>query len=158
MIVFKTEVEIKNVSPEQITDFMIDCTDEKYSRWWPGVHIAFHTIKRKPGNIGNLVYFDEFVDRRRLKFKATVEEYERGKIICWRMVKMIPLPAYLTIETEKWEGGTKLVHTLAIGFNGMFRFLNPMIKFFIPSGMEKELDEHAKIEFPALTGLLAGGK
>mgnify|MGYP001350288213 FL=1 len=67
MIVFKTEVEIKNIFPEQITDFMIDCTDEKYSQWWPGVHLAFHTIKKKPGNIGNLVYFDEFVGKRRLK-------------------------------------------------------------------------------------------
>ncbi len=155
MVELKTEILIENVSPEQVTDFMIDCTDEKYSKWWPGVHLAFHTIKKKPGDIGNIVYFDEYVGKRRLKFRAVVKEYERGRIIRWRMINIIPLPANLTIETERENEGTKLVHILAIGFKGLFSFLNPVIKLFIPSQLEKDLNEHAEIEFTALSGLLA---
>ncbi len=66
MIVMRTEVEVKGVSGRSIHDFMLNCTDEDYQAWWPRTHRAFHTMRRFSDDLGNLVYFDEYVGRRRL--------------------------------------------------------------------------------------------
>ncbi len=51
MLVFKTEVLVEGINGEEITDFMLNCTDEKYQTWWKGTHFRFHTIKQFPDDI-----------------------------------------------------------------------------------------------------------
>jgi hypothetical protein len=56
MLTLITKVTVKGVSGKAICDFMLDCTDEAYQKWWDGVHLAFHTLKRYPNDIGNRVF------------------------------------------------------------------------------------------------------
>ena len=36
MLSFKTAVDVHNTTPQAILDFILNCTDEDYQRWWPG--------------------------------------------------------------------------------------------------------------------------
>ena len=53
MLMLKTEILTKGFSGKEITDFLLNCTDEDYQEWWNGTHFELHTLKRYPNNIGN---------------------------------------------------------------------------------------------------------
>ena len=105
MIVIRTAVHVKGISGRDITDFMLNTGDNGYRDWWPGMHLAFHTLKRTPGDRGNLVYFDEYVGRRRLKFKAVVDRLVPGREIVWQLIKLVRLPVRLGLALEDEVGG-----------------------------------------------------
>lgn len=151
----KTKVNVKGVTGKSIFEFMLNCTDEDYQRWWEGVHLSFHTIKRYPDNIGNLVFFDEFIGHYRLKFAATVTEAIPNKKIVWQMTKGLKLPGWLTLVFEDSPDGVEIIHSIKLGFNGSGRILDPILKVYLSSAFEKELNEHARIEFHKLAQLLA---
>jgi hypothetical protein len=79
MIILETIVSVKGIRGTNILDFMLNCTDEAYQKWWKGTHLAFHTIQRTSDNLGNLVYLDEYVGKHRLKFKGVITEIAPGK-------------------------------------------------------------------------------
>lgn len=72
MIRLQTNVRVAGLSGLEVTEFMLNCEDASYQAWWPGVHLQFHTVRRVAGDVGNLVYMDEYVGRFRLKFHAIV--------------------------------------------------------------------------------------
>lgn len=155
MITMKTKVNVKGITGKAISEFMLNCTDEDYQRWWKGVHLAFHTIRRYPNDVGNLVYFDEFVGNHRLRFKAEVVEIIPDKKIVWQMKKGVKLPGWLILVFEDRDGGVEINHTLAIGFNGVGSILDPLLKVYFSDDFEKKQSEHAHIEFHKLASLLS---
>ena len=154
MIILKTEVNVNNITGKQVYDFMLNSTDNDYQRWWPGTHIAFRTIKRYAGNIGNLVYFDEYVGERRLKFNAIVTEAISGKKITWQMDKVIKLPGWLALEFEDIENGVRIIHTLSLGYKGIGKIFDKVLELYLSKKFQMDLDEHAKTEFPMLAKML----
>ncbi len=154
MLVFRTEVMVEGLSGKEVTNFMLNCTDEKYQAWWEGTHFEFHTLKRFPGDIGNLVYMDEFVGRYRIKMKGIVTESVPGKKVVWRMIKAVKLPAWLSIELEDRDTGVNIVHTLSLGFQGFGRNFDPVFRLYFSRKFEEDLDEHARIEFPKLKAVI----
>jgi hypothetical protein len=155
MIVMKTEVDVNGISGKDVYDFMLHCTDNDYQKWWPGTHLAFHTIKRCANNAGNLVYFDEYVGNRRLKFNAIVTELVPNKRLVWQMETILRLPAWLSIDIEDSKIGVKIIHTLAIGFRGIGRIFDSILRMYFSSKFQYELEEHAQIEFHKLADLLS---
>ena len=154
MITLKTEVAVQGITAQQVIDFMLNCTDEEYQRWWPGTHLAFHTIQRQLRDLRNLVYFDEYVGKRRLKFHGTITELVPGKRIVWQMIKFIKLPAWLCLDCEDGPDGVTITHTMLIGFTKIGRLLDPLLALYINKGFEKELDQHAQFEFHRLGEIL----
>jgi hypothetical protein len=154
MITLQSKVDVDGISAEALSDFMLNCTDADYQRWWPGTHLAFHTLKRIPGNIGNLVYFDEYVGKRRLKFQGVVSVYEPGRRIVWQMKWLVRLPAWLILEFESRPGGVRLVHALRAGYAGPGRIFDPLLRLYLSHEFGQELDRHAHVEFPKLGELL----
>jgi len=150
-----SEVVVGDVSRQEMYEFMLHCTDEDYQSWWPGMHLAFHTIKRKPNNLGNLVYFDEYVGSRRLRFHAVVAELEDAARIVWQMRIGFRLPARVKFELEEHPEGVLVRHTLAAGYSGIGRVLDPLLKLYLSEEFARELDQHARTEFPMLAALLA---
>ncbi len=155
MIEIRTEVKLTGVSGKKISDFLLRCNDKEYQNWWPGTHIAWHTKRQNPDNIGNVVYFDEYVGKRRLKFDAVVVKYVPGKEVIWQMKKFIKLPAWLIIRFEDNNRGTLLVHTIKAGFPGLGRLLDPLLKLYFTEQFGKDMDEHANIEFNKLSLILS---
>lgn len=150
MITIKTDVNVIGISAQDVCNFMLNCTDQAYQDWWKGTHLAFHTIKRFPNEIGNLVYFDEYVGKRRLKFEAVVARFLPGKEIVWQMKKAILLPAWLILEFEDRDRGIRISHTLQAGFSGAGKIFDPLIRIYLSKEFEKELNKHAHIEFTKL--------
>jgi hypothetical protein len=155
MIEIRTEVKLTGVSGKKISDFLLRCNDQEYQNWWPGTHIAWHTKRQHPDDLGNVVHFDEYVGKRRLKFDAVVVKYVPGKEVIWQMKKFIKLPAWLIIGFEDNQTGTLLLHTIKAGLPGLGRLLDPLLKLFFTEQFRKDMDEHANIEFNKLSLILS---
>jgi hypothetical protein len=155
MITLEATVNLKGVTGSAITDFMIACSDERYRAWWPGTHLRFHTLRRRPGHIGDLVYMDEYVGRRRLRMRASVEVSVPGRRIVWRPRLLVPLPARIVLDLEGTTVSLRLTHRLVAGFRGAARFLDFLVRPFLSKAFAAAMDEHAQTEFTKLAGLLA---
>jgi hypothetical protein len=155
MIVLQTRINVKGTSGNGICDFMLQCTDEDYQQWWRGTHLAFHTIKRFPDHLGNVVLFDEFVGKQRFRFEGVITDVIAGKKLVWRLRKVVKLPAWLSLDFEDHPDSVEITHTLSIGFKGAGKILDPLLRRFLPKGFDRELEEHAQTEFHKLAEFLA---
>lgn len=154
MIEMTTEVLVRNVSSQEIYAFMLTCSDSDYQEWWPGMHLAFHTVRRTPGDLGNLVYFDEFIGTRRLRSYAVVTRLIERSMIVWQLKIGIRLPIWITLELGEGSGGVMVRHTVSAGFSGPGRLLDWLFKPLFSKRFVQALDEHAQTEFPLLAELL----
>jgi hypothetical protein len=154
MITVRTEVYVKGISGKSFTDFMLNCDDDAYRNWWPGTHLAFHTLKRYPGDTGNVVYMDEYVGKYRVRMKGLVIKAVPGKEITWQFKKLIKLPVRLSLVVEDDGGGAHITHTIFAGFNGIGAVLNPLFRLYFSGSFVKAMDDHARSEFSMLAGLL----
>lgn len=154
MISMTTRVSVREASAEQIADFMINCDDEQYHSWWPEAHFRFHTVTRFPGVVGSLVYYDEMVGKRRLRFQAVITEFESGKRIVWQMKALVKLPAWLSLDFETGPDGLTIVHTLSVGFEKIGRVFDPLIRIYLNRTFEEDLKVHCHTEFTKLARLL----
>ena len=150
MIQVNSEVFVKNVSGKQLIDFMLNCSNTEYQEWWPGVHFAFHTIKHETGYVGNVVFFDEIVGKRHLRFKAIVKDVISNEKIVWQMKMGVLLPAYVTLTCMGVADGLKITHCLSIGYEGFGKLIDPLLRLCISGKFLDDLREHANIEFPLL--------
>jgi hypothetical protein len=150
MLTLQTVVDTPDLSGRQVTDFLLNCDDERYQKWWNGTHLQFHTVKRCPNNIGNIVYMDEYIGKRRLKMQAIVIKAVPGKEIVWQMKKGIRLPAWLALTVEDTKDSVRITHTITAGFTGIGEILDTLFRLYLSKEFEKAMDEHARIEFPKL--------
>ena len=151
MVVITTEVKVDGLTGQDVSRFLLNCSDADYQRYWPGTHLAFHTSKRMPGDLGNLVCFDEYVGKRRLKFDAVVTEVMPGKRIVWQMKKLVKLSARLTLDFEDEGRGVHIRHCLAVGFDGIRRIFDPLIRIYLSKEFEFDIDQHVRTEFTLLS-------
>jgi hypothetical protein len=150
----QSTIDVAGLGGAALIDFMLHCTDEEYQAWWPGTHLAFHTVERRPGNVGNVVYMDEFVGKRRVRMKGIVTEVVPGKKLVWQFKKALRLPAHLILEADDEESGVTITHTLQVGFRGIGRILDPFFRLYFSNAFEGAMDEHARTEFPMLREVL----
>lgn len=154
MIKLETKVQIKNHHAKDFFKFFINCDDAEYQQWWPGEHFSFHTILKKTDNVGNIVYFDEKIAGRRLKFKATIIKVSPDRFITYQMIDFFRLPAWLTVMFEDADNGTIVTHTLLVGYEGIGRIFDPLFGLYLTKKFEKDLSDHALKEFQLLAELL----
>jgi hypothetical protein len=154
MLTHTTKVHVAGLTGRQITDFLIEAGDDAYRRWWPGTHLEFHNLRRVPGAVGNLVYFDEFVGRRRLRMKAVVTEVAPGRRLVWQLMRGIRLPAWLVLEVEDDDDGVTITHSIRAGFDGAARVLDPVVALYLSREFRRAMDQHVRTEFQRLARLL----
>ena len=78
MLVIQSKTHVDRITGREIFDFLINPTDHEYRRWWKGTHLQFHTVKRCENDIGNVVYMDEFIGKRRVRLTGAVIEAVPG--------------------------------------------------------------------------------
>lgn len=154
MITMISAVQVKGVSGKDISDFILNCTDEAYRSWWPGTHLSFQTLKRLPEDLGTLVCFEEFIGGRRLKFEGIVIRNVPGREIVWQIKKLVKLPVRLAFKFEDNREGVKIAHFLSAGFNGIGKLADPFLKLYFTSDFRRQMDEHARMEFTKLGQML----
>ncbi|MFZ5568810.1 MAG: hypothetical protein ACOZF0_00285 [Thermodesulfobacteriota bacterium] len=155
MITLKTIVKVKGITSKDIYDFMLNCTDADYQRWWAGTHLVCHTVKHYPGDIGNIIYADEFVGKYRVKGHAVITRLVPYSEMVYQIKKLIKLPAWFTMIFEEVDDGLNIVHIVEVGFHGIGRIIDPIIRFFLNDDFESALNAHAHEEFPKLAKMLA---
>jgi len=155
MVTLETTVLIKGIVAREIYDFMLNLTDTDYQQWWQGTHLVCHTVKKYPGNIGNLIYVDEYVGKYRLKGYAVVAKLVPYQEIVYQIIILIKIPAWFIMKFEEGPDGIKIIHVVKAGFNGLGKVFDPLIRLFLTNEFEKHLTAHAQEEFPKLASLLA---
>ena len=126
MISLQTSVHVAGVCAADVFQFMLNSIDEQYQASWPGMHLQFHTLERHPGYVGNRIYMDEFVGRRRLRMTGVVSEAVANKRIVWQLQAPWNVPARLSLELEDDSSGVTITHTTQAGFAGVGTLLDPL--------------------------------
>jgi hypothetical protein len=73
------------------------------------------------------------------------------------MIKIVRLPAWLILDVEDAPGGVRILHTMAVGYRGIGRLLDPLLRLYLSAGFERQLNQHAQTEFPVLAAILKSG-
>ena len=150
MLTIQSAIVVDGITGREISDFLLTCTDESYRRWWPGTHLQLHTRARGTDHVGDVVFMDEFIGKRRVRMTGVVVEAVPGKKIVWRLKQWIRLPVSLTLELTDRDGGVALQHTIRGGFGGAGRILDPLFRLYLSTEFAAAMDDHVRTEFPLL--------
>jgi len=156
MITLQSKTRVSGVRGQQILDFLLNCTDSDYRRWWPGTHLHLRTLERHPGDVGNVVYMDELVGGRHLKLTGVVTELVPAKKLVWQMRASFRLPIWLVLELHDEPPSVTITHTIRAGFTGWGRLVDPVFRLYLSKSFARAMDDHVKTEFPRLGELLRG--
>lgn len=156
MITFQFVVHINGIGGLSVFDFMINPNDSAYQRWWPGTHLRFHAITKRAGHVGDVIYMDEYVGKRRVQMNAVVTEVEPGRRITWQMTKGMRLPVWLHLELKDDTSGVMITHAITAGFKGIGSILDVILHLYFSASFARAMDEHARIEFPRSGGFCLG--
>jgi predicted secreted protein len=155
MLRIRTEIFVAGINCRQITDFLLDCADERYQQWWPGIHRRFHPLVLGQNHVGDEVLMDEYVGGRRIRMTGVVLEAIPGEQVVWQLKRGVRLPVRLTLELADRDGGVALRHTITAGYRGIGRVLDPLLRLYFSPAFATAMDEHVRTEFPLLRDLLA---
>ncbi|BBX07312.1 SRPBCC family protein [Mycolicibacterium aichiense] len=151
MLTIRSEVTVPGLTAAEVTGFLSDWTDAAYQQWWPGVHLRLHPVAAgRSGHVGDEVFMDEFIGKRRLRMTAVVVEAEPGRKIVWQMKKGVRLPAWLTIEVTDVTGGVHVRHTITAGWTGPGRLVDPLLRMYFSPDFATAMDQHVHTEFPLI--------
>lgn len=154
-ITMETKIHVERLSGTKIYNFLLNANDSDYQRWWKGTHLQFHTLKKCPNDIGNIVYMDEFIGKNRVKMKGVVIKAEPDKKITWQLKKLIRLPIYLCLELDDKGKGVTITHTIKAGFEGIGKIFDVFFRFYFTDEFEKAMDDHVRAEFPKLRDMFS---
>jgi hypothetical protein len=155
MLRIRSEIVVEGISGREITDFLLDCTDERYQQWWPGIHLRLHAVTRGRDHVGDVVFMDEYVGKRRIRMTGVVIETTPGERIVWQLQKRVRLPIRLSLELADRDGGVALRHTITAGYQGIGRALDPLLRLWFTPAFATAMDEHVRREFPLLRDRVA---
>jgi hypothetical protein len=145
---------VDGLTGREVTDFLLRAGDEEYRRWWKGTHLQYHTLRRVPGDVGNVIYFEEFVGTRHERTKAVVVDLSPGRRLVFQMKRGIRLPIWLELELQDDARGVTITQRVRAGFGGIGRVLDPLLRLYFSPEYHQALDEHARTELPMLRDLL----
>jgi hypothetical protein len=157
MIVIRTRTHVAHLTGEEITAFLLHPSDREYQRWWEGTHLEFHPVKGSGHRIGDIVYMDEFVGRRRLRLAGVLVESIPGRKLTWQLKTFVTFSAWLSLELEDDDRGVTITHTIRAGFEGIGRILDPVFRVYLSEKFASTMDDHVRAEFPKLATLLHRG-
>ena len=158
MLTLESEMTVQGLTGRDITDFLLDCDDDRYQAWWPGTHREFHVLERGAGDhVGDVVLMGEYVGSRHLRMVGEVETAVPGERIVWRLGwgrLRFPLPIRLTLTLRTRARGVHLRHSITAGWAGPGRVLDPLWRLYLSRSFAGAMDRHVETEFPLLRDLL----
>ena len=72
MLTLQTSIRVDGITAAEIFDFLANPDDESYQAWWPGTHLHLHLLERGVAHVGDLIYMDEYIARRRVRMRGVV--------------------------------------------------------------------------------------
>jgi hypothetical protein len=147
-------IHVDALSGAEIIDFVVNCNDEAYQRWWPGTHIQLRTVKGGAGEIDNLINMDEFIGKRRVRMTGEIIDLIPGKRMVWQARHGIRLAVKLILKPEDDEGGVRITPIIEAGYRGVGKILDPIFRLLFSQEFAAATDEHVRTNFPKLRDLL----
>jgi hypothetical protein len=147
---------VQGLTGREITDFLLNCDDDRYRAWWPGTHLELHVLEHGAGDhVGDVVLMDEYVGSRHLRMVGEVESAVPGEQVVWRLSRgRLPLPIRLSLTLRTLDCGVHLRHSISAGWAGPGRVLDPLWRLYLSRSFADAMDRHAQTEFPLLRDLL----
>ena len=115
MLTLQTQIRVDHITGTQIFDFFVDPDDRAYQRWWPGTHLQFHALERHEDHVGDVIYMDEYVGKRRVRMSVIVLDAVPGKTLVWQFKKGNQAPVRVTFDFADYDGGVAITHTIQAG-------------------------------------------
>ena len=159
MLELESQVTVGGLTGQEITDFLVHPSDERYQAWWPGTHLEFHVLHRgsDEGHVGDVVWMDERIGPRRVRMAAEVIEAIPGKKLVWQLRRWrLRLPVRLTLALRTEGHGVRVRHTIAAGWPGRARLLDPLWRLYFSRSFASAMDRHVHTEFALLRAQLRG--
>ena len=157
VLTLESEVTVNGLTGREITDFLVECGDDRYQAWWPGTHLQLHVLKHGSGDdhVGDVVLMDEYIGSRRVRMVGEVIEAVAGKRIVWQFRPAgLRLPVRLTLALSDVGRGVRLRHTITAGWPGRGRVLDPLWRLYFSRSFAGAMDRHVRTEFPLMRDLL----
>ena len=153
MVVVESSMHVAGMRAARVIHFFLHPADDVYQRWWPGTHLSMHPLNDESG-VGQVVYMDELVGSRRLRYACIVTDLGPTQIT-WQFRRLVRLPCWLGLRIVDDEAGATITHTIRAGYAGALgRLLDPLLRLYFSSGFERMMDEHFKTEFSMLPQIL----
>lgn len=132
---------------------MINPDNGRYEAWLLNKHLAFYITR--PGaasHLGDEVDYEEYLgSTRRLKFFADAVTANRPTSAAWQMKRMgLRIPAVLRLELTDTLHGLNIDHALRIGFGGIGKAFNPLIRLCFTKSFSDALLKHCLEKWPRL--------
>ena len=149
-----TKIEVLGKKPQQLYDFMFTLDKAKYIAWHPKEHKDFRIVKQTKDTIGSIFFFDEKMDKLKVKYNWEVMELVENRKIVMKAKYFIPI--YLTLNFEETANGTLVTHELAIGFKKKITGFSDwfLLKFIFTKDKQQSNHRHANEEFKNLESLI----
>ena len=149
-----TKIEVLGKKPQQIYDFMFSLDKAKYIAWHPTEHKDFRIVKETKDTVGSIFFFNEKMDKLKVKYNWEVMELVENHKIVMRAKYFIPL--YLTLTFDETPNGTLVTHELAIGFKKKMTGFSDwfLLNFIFTKSKQQSNHRHANEEFKNLEHLL----
>src|SRR5512133_3440788 len=97
MLTIESRFFVAQISGREVTDFLLDCTDDRYQQWWPGTHLELHAVTHGRDHVGDVVLMDEYVGKRRVRMLAVDAEAVPGYTLAWQLRQPVRLPVWFTV-------------------------------------------------------------
>lgn len=145
---------MKGKSPGQISDWLVNLSNERYLQWHPA-HRDFRYIRKTENFIGSLIYFDEIFEGVKIKNRWKVLEFKKDESILLRAGAILPI--HLRLSAEERDENTEITHELLVGFS--FGGLENIVDWFIRKLIFTErkmraLERHTLEEFQNLENII----
>lgn len=121
------------------------------------MHLQFHTLRRVAGDVGNIVYMDEYIGHFRLRFRAAVTVVVPGAEIAWQFIRGVRLPGRLIVRLKDDAEGVAICHVVEAGFPDRGGVVDGVLRVWLTREFADALDEHVRTEFPRLRDFLRSG-
>lgn len=155
MLSITTSLRVDRLSGLDVTGFLSTCDDERYRQWWPGTHLQLHTVQGEPGQVGSLVFMDEYIGDERHRMTGEVMQISPGKKIVWQVRWWrLRLPVRLVLDLQDDDDGVRINHSIHAGYAGIGRILDPLFRSWFSPAFQAAMDAHVRTEFPKLRDLL----
>lgn len=147
-----TKIEVEKTANE-IYSFLLSLDKVKYCEWH-SCHKDFKQIKKTKDIKGSVFFLHEVVDGIEIKFKWTVIECKKNRLIKMKANSIYPI--YLSLEMEESKGKTIINQEISLGFDNK---IGRIIDFFISNTffskrVRKSQRLHAIEEYKKLKVLL----
>jgi len=153
MVTVESSLHVAGLKAAPVIDFFLHPSDDVYQRWWPGTHFEFHPLNDVIG-VGQIVYMDEMVGDRRLRYSWVVTDVGPDRI-AWQFRRLVRLPCWLQLRIAEDDDGATVTHIIRGGWpGGIGRLIDPLLRVYFSSRFDVMMDEHFRTEFSALPQVL----